>query len=199
MAANKLEQEILKVEDKVEEKVQEEIEKNLHEAKHEIRLKVHEESDMFSPYDPDQMMLSEDISSYLTTCYENKHRAALEKYSVHIFTDKPINKEHVQQAIRAYCTQERSNNLHEMKIETLREVVLILLGVLFLALYFYLSSTYEGVWMEVLSIIGGVAVWEAASIAILSRPGLYRVEKIYDQASHAEIIIDVVEPAASES
>ncbi len=199
MAASKLEQEFFKIDDDVDNKIQKEIEKNLHEVNQEIRLRIHEESDLFSPYDPDQMMLSEDISSYLSNCYANKHRAALEKYSVHIFSDKPINKEHVKQAIRAYCTQERSNNLHEMKIETYREIALAVLGVLFLALYFYLSRTYEGVWMEVLSIIGWVAVWEAASIAILSRPGLYHTEKIYEKESHAEILIDIVEPTESES
>ena len=38
----------------------------------EIKLKIHEESDMFSPFDPDQEMLSEDLSEYLSHCYKNK-------------------------------------------------------------------------------------------------------------------------------
>ena len=33
--------------------------------KREIKLKIHEESDLFSPYDPDQMQLSEDMVTYL--------------------------------------------------------------------------------------------------------------------------------------
>ena len=33
--------------------------------KREIKLKIHEESDLFSPYDPDQMQLSKDMVTYL--------------------------------------------------------------------------------------------------------------------------------------
>ena len=33
--------------------------------KREIKLRIHEESDLFSPYDPDQMQLSEDMVTYL--------------------------------------------------------------------------------------------------------------------------------------
>ena len=31
---------------------------------HEIKLKIHEESDLYSPYDPDQKMLSEEVRLY---------------------------------------------------------------------------------------------------------------------------------------
>ena len=33
--------------------------------KREIKLRIHEESDLFSPYDPEQMQLSEDMVTYL--------------------------------------------------------------------------------------------------------------------------------------
>ena len=35
----------------------------------EIKLRIHEESDLFSPLDPDQQILSEDVISYLHTKY----------------------------------------------------------------------------------------------------------------------------------
>ena len=45
--------------------------------------------------------------------------------------------------------------------------------------------------MEVLSIMGWVAIWEATSIAIMRRPELIHVQKTYDRASKAQIIVDV--------
>ena len=162
-------------------------------ATNEIKLKIHEESDMFTPYDPDQELLSEDVSAYLIRCYENKHRRISEKLVIHIFTDTPVDEERVKKAIRDHCEQEKSNNQHEIMLETFREICLAVLGLIFLSLWAFLSASHDNMWMEVLSIMGWVAVWEATSIAILRRPELYNVRKTYDHASKAQIIIDVAE------
>ena len=49
---------------------------------HEIKLKIHEEADLFTPLDPDQKMIDEEISMYLIRNYKNVHRKNLEKYRV---------------------------------------------------------------------------------------------------------------------
>ena len=161
----------------------------------EIKLRIHEEADLFTPYDPEQKLLSEEVSDYLIRCYRNIHRKTRETYRIHVFSDTPVNEERVKQAIRGHCEQERANNRHEILLETLRELALAFLGLVFLSLWFFLSATHESVWMEVLSIMGWVAVWEAASIAIMSRPHLHIVNKIYKRASNAQIIVDVTEQA----
>ena len=116
---------------------------------------------------------------------------------IHIFSDMPVDEEHVKQAIRDHCAQMRKNNRREMMIETFREISLGILGLVFLSLWFFLSATHDSIWMEVLSIMGWVAVWEATSIAIMRRPELYHVNKLYDHASKAQIVIDVVEDTAA--
>ncbi len=40
----------------------------------EIRLKIGGESEIFSPFDPDGQMLSEDETDYLSRVFLNKHR-----------------------------------------------------------------------------------------------------------------------------
>ena len=168
-------------------------------AAQEIKLKIHEEADMFSPFDPEQKLLSEDVSDYLIRCYENKHRKTKEELVIHIYSDTPVNEERVKQAIRDYCAQEKSNNRHEGRVETLKEVALGILGLLFLSLWFILSATHENVWMEVLSIVGWVAVWEATSIAIMSRPELFIENRMLDRASKAQIIVEVVQSEETEA
>ena len=107
----------------------------------EIKLKIHEESDMFVPYDPDQQLLSHEVSEYLIQCYENKHRKNREDYIVHIYSDTPVNEEHVIQAIRGKCEQESVNNKHEIMLETFRELMLVILGLVFLSLWIFTSSS----------------------------------------------------------
>ena len=168
-------------------------------ATNEIKLKIHEESDMFTDYDPDQRMLSEDVGAYLIRCYENKHRKNREDLVIHIFSDTPVDEKRVKQAIKNHCAQEKSNNRHEGRVETLKEVALGILGLLFLSLWFILSATHENVWMEVLSIVGWVAVWEATSIAIMSRPELFIENRMLDRASKAQIIVEVVQSEETEA
>ena len=43
-------------------------------------IKIHDESDLFSSFDPDQKLLSDELTSYLAHNYLNKHRSVKEHY-----------------------------------------------------------------------------------------------------------------------
>ena len=157
----------------------------------EIKVKIQDESELYTPFDPEQRLLSEDVSDYLIRNYKNMHRKSRERYDIRIISDVPLDEERAKAAVREHWEQERSNVQQEAKVETIREIALAIVGVLLLTVWFFVSQSVESVWMEVLSIMGWVAVWEATSIAIMRRPELYVRRKIYDQASKAEIIIEV--------
>ena len=40
------------------------------------KIKIHEKSDLFSSYDPEQKLLSEEVAVHLERNYINKHRSA---------------------------------------------------------------------------------------------------------------------------
>ena len=40
----------------------------------EIKLRIHDESELFSPLDPDQTIISDDVIDYLARVFLNKHR-----------------------------------------------------------------------------------------------------------------------------
>ena len=48
----------------------------------EINLKIHEEADLYSAFDPEQKLLSEDVTAYLTQNYLNKHRSCFMSYRI---------------------------------------------------------------------------------------------------------------------
>lgn len=156
----------------------------------EIKLRIHEESDLFSPFDPDRRILSEDAISYLNINYEAMFRKKKGTYAIHVFSDTPVNENHIKDAIREHCSQEMENIRFISKIETFKELSLGLLGSVILTLWFVLSNYTEGVYLEILTIIGWVAIWEAAGGALIKRPELYHQKKLYDLASKAEIIIE---------
>ena len=71
----------------------------------EIKLKIHEEADLFSPLDPDQIHLSDDVISYLNRNYILMYKNKKGKYAIHIFSDTPVNENHIKEAIREHCLQ----------------------------------------------------------------------------------------------
>ena len=161
----------------------------------EINLKIHEEADLYSAYDPEQKLLSEDVTAYLSQNYLNKHRSPKEEYVLHIISDAPVNEEKVRKTFAEYYSVEKDNTCYEIKKLRAKEIGLAVFGTLVLALWVYLSVTSQTLGMvrsEILSIIGWVAIWEATSIAIMQLPALTIVRKAHDKIINAQILFHVV-------
>ena len=162
----------------------------------EIKIRIHEESDFFSPFDPDQRLLSEDLILYLDRRFEFMYRTcpgknAIQEYAIHIFSDMPVNEGYLKDAIHEHCWHEMENIRFLSKIESVKELSLGILGSIILTVWFVLSHYTEGVYLEIMTIMGWVAIWEATSSALLRRPELTHQKKLYEIASKAEIIIDI--------
>lgn len=159
----------------------------------EIKLKIHEETDLYSEYDPDQNLLADDVAGYLQHNYLSKHRVSNEKYTIHIYSDEPVNEERVRTRIRDYFTMEKDNISYGIRKMTLKQIGLFFLGALIIGFWYFLSektSPAGTVKLEIISIIGGVAIWEAANIALMERPGLVLLRKAYDRIINARIVFD---------
>jgi len=154
-----------------------------------IKMKIHEESELYSPMDPDQMILSDDVASYLERAFLNKHRALMENYVITIISDTPVDKDHATRAIKQEFERQKDDIRFGLMRLMQKMVCLAALGVALLALWLYLAATTESVGVEILSIMGWVCVWEATSIAIMQRPELRIMQKNLDRLTHAEIVV----------
>lgn len=164
-------------------------------AKKEIKLRIHDETDLFSSFDPDRKLLSEEVLTYLERNYMNKHRMPLEEYVLHIYSDEPMDEESVKDKLHDYFKQGKENIQFGIRRLTMKEVYLFAVGVFFLMLWFLLAVQKEVVGpvrAEILSITGWVAIWEAAGIFIMERPEMIALKKNYERFSRSEIIIDVI-------
>ena len=157
----------------------------------EMKVKIHEESDLFSPYDPDQSQLSEDVIAIWNRFSAHRSRRSKEAYKIHIFTDTPVNEENVRQKFRDYFDEEKEDTAHALFKLTLKAVMLGLMGAVFLVIWYFLSGR-EDVNAEILLIIGWVGIWEATDIFIMERPDTVRTMRCLKKALKSEIVITQV-------
>lgn len=161
----------------------------------EIKVKIHEEADLYSEYDPEQMLLSEEITGYVERNYINKHRSKADQFILHIYSEKPVNEERVRTRLREYFSGEKDNVSYAIKKITFKQICLVIFGAVMLAVWLFMSENPDrvsAVMLEILSIIGTVAVWEAASIAVMERPELVLLKKSYERIINARIVFDLV-------
>ena len=156
-----------------------------------IKLKIHEESDLYSPFDPDQELLSDDVVDYFMHCFQNKHKSGLDQYVIRIISDTPVDAESAKQKIRAHISRERENIKRMRRKRMIDALCLAIFGVIVLSIWFFLSADSESVNLEVLSIIGWVAIWEATSILLMGRHEINRLKRNLDTILKAQIEIEV--------
>ena len=157
---------------------------------HVVKLKIHEEADLFVPFDPDQKLLSEEITDYFLRSIQNKGQHK-ENYAIEIYSDTPVDEESIRQRLRENFCQEKDNINRSLRHYSVKAICLAGLGIIVLAIMFILAANTDSILLEILDIIGWVAVWEATNIVILEAQDLRQLKKRYAALSKAEIVIRI--------
>ncbi len=155
----------------------------------EIKLKIHEENDLYSDYDPDRMLLSEDVVSYFMRNFLHKHRRLREKFLIHIISDTPVNETRVKECIRAYFAQDMEDTNYLVRRLTAKEIGLALAGAILLSIWLFVVPKASDFKLEILCIMGWVGIWEATEIFLTERPELIMMKKNLANMQNAEIVI----------
>lgn len=156
----------------------------------EIKLKIHEEADLYNPLDPDQVLLSDDVVSYILRKYEERPDVR-EKHTIHIFSDTSVDEERVRRNIRRYTEEEGKIMKRKQQRSRIKQMWLFGIGIAFIAFWLFIASKTENILVEVLSIIGSFAVWEAANIWIVEVPEMKLYRRRLNRLEETEIIITV--------
>ena len=155
----------------------------------EIKIKIHEEADLYNPLDPEGSELSDEVISYMVRKYQEKGRK--EKHIIHIISDEPVDEEKVRNSFLAYSTKEEMIFGDVRNRITLKQLTLFVIGILFISLWLFASSRTENLLVEILSIIGSFALWEAADIWIVEKPVRRIEEKRLKKLMQAEVEFSV--------
>ena len=143
-------------------------------AEKKMKIKIHEQSDLFSEFDPDQCMLSEDIIAYIIRCYQHMKLKSQEYPVILIQSDTPVNEEEVTEKIRNNFRRETEVVNRTLRKLIIKAACLGVFGVIVLSIWLALSANAENVNIEILSIVGWVAIWEMTNILLIERQALHR-------------------------
>ena len=153
-----------------------------------IRLKISEEKDLYHPLDADWQLWNDDVVSYVMHKYSEKHFG--EKPELYIVSDQPVNDKRVRASFQKQMTAEMELLKKEKRMSNIKQLRLFLIGLVFISLWLFLSARMDGVWPEVLSIVGSFSVWEAANIWIVGKPELRMRKRRLQYLAETEIVFE---------
>lgn len=136
-----------------------------------IKLVIQNENDLYNPFDPST--ISDDVISFIKDRTDTSHSGL----TLSIISVSSIDTERLKKAFASYVILQRKKLDQERRRNRIQQLRLFLIGITFIACWLFVSSKTEGVWPEVLSIIGSFAVWEAAGIWLIDNPNM-RIKKL---------------------
>ena len=137
---------------------------------YEIKIRIHDESDLYNPLDPDQVLLESSVIEYAFRKFQERDHH--EECCIHIISDEPVNEQRVKENIHAYIKNEQAIANKAHRLCTLKQARLFIIGLVFLLAWLLAANYADAIMVEVLSIIGSFAIYEAASIWITEKPHL---------------------------
>lgn len=135
----------------------------------EIKIRIHEEDDLYNPLDPDRELISDDVVDYVERKYSEDFDP-LDRIVITVISDVPLEEERVRENFRHYMQDEQEILSKEQHRTAVKQAWLFLVGIIFIAVWLVFAVNTDNVFIEVLSIIGSVAMWEAADIWIVEAP-----------------------------
>ncbi len=138
-------------------------------ALYEICLRIKDERELYHPLDESCRMLSEEVLDYITRQYEKK--GLEEEIVFRIRCDGPVEEERVKNAFEELIVAEEIQNAKQKRINRVKQLWLFCVGVLFVTAAIVLERFFSySTAIEIVSIVGSFAVWEAANIWIVENP-----------------------------
>lgn len=154
---------------------------------YEIKVKISEESDLYSPFDPDGLALNGDFLDYITDQYEQKNFGEAVTLTFH---GAEIDEVRLKRALDAHVDGEIIKVSKQIQLNRMKQPRLFLIGLLFVAAGILLATYWSAVPVEILSIVGSFAVWEAANIWIVGNPTLKLRKRFLNELKNAEIHVE---------
>ncbi|MBQ8935373.1 MAG: hypothetical protein IJ049_03100 [Oscillospiraceae bacterium] len=152
-----------------------------------INIHVDREDDLYNSFDSGRQTLSNDLIEYISDCYTEKH---LDERAVLSFSGASIDTECLKNALQRYVRHEIEQNDRERKRNFAKMIRLLAIGLVFVAAAILLSTRLDSILIELISIVGSFAVWEAANIRIVENPSVRLRECFLKRLQETEIVVE---------
>ncbi len=155
---------------------------------YEIHLRIRDEKDLYNPFDESCRTLSSDVSDYLAKQYGRKE--AGDEIVLKIKCDRPMDFERVRGAFQELIREQEIRNANQKKLNRFKQLWLFCIGIVFVAAGILLDGVLGSVPVELISIVGSFAVWEAANIWIVEDPRIRIARRMLKKLNATKIVIE---------
>ena len=135
--------------------------------KFKIEIKIKEESDLYNSFDKYNKTLSDDLISYVSQKLELA--TIRDELEIEIISDEKLDEKFIKNTFEEYCDKQLKINDRKNKINTSKQIWLLVTGLIFISISFILSQISESLLYTVVSTIGSFAIWESANSWLLDR------------------------------
>ena len=151
----------------------------------EIPLRIESDNDLYNKLDPTRSTIDDSVYDYMFEKMSDIRRG--ERVRVNVFSAQKLDEERVRKAFMDNLDDHLAKLHRERMTNRMNQARLFIIGIAFISFWLTASAYLDGIWPEVLSIIGSFSVWEAANIWIKDNPSLkYRRLKV-ERLKDAEI------------
>jgi len=152
----------------------------------EVEIRIESEDDLYNRFDPSRRKLSDDVLKYIMECMPSyriggSHRLVIRSAS-------PVDEDRVRSVFAENLDVAIADTKVEKRHNTLNQLRLFIIGIAFISIWLVASTYLDGLWPEVLSIIGSFSVWEAANIWIKENPGVKARRIVLESLKESDIV-----------
>ena len=141
--------------------------KELDRKKYEIQLNISNEEQLYNSFDKFNKTLSDDVYSYINSRIEFSH--ITDKIEIVVNSDEKINNENFINSYNTYIDEQLNLAEKEGKLNTTKQIWLLLIGVLFIAISLMFNEKLNVIFLEIVSTIGSFSLWESANSWLIER------------------------------
>lgn len=158
-----------------------------------IQLRIKNESELYSPYDPSQTVINRDVYNYLKSFFTESEGRTHQHDTLQIITDTPINEERVKQTIIAAVKKDQTEIDRQISLNHKRAVEGFVIGILLSVAGFGLAVILNQIILEIISFIGTMSVREAVVIYTKLNPDIRRVRRLLDPLTDLKMEVVIAE------
>ena len=140
-----------------------------------IKIQIENENDLYNTFDPDEDHFTDDVKSYLLHHLDKADIAR--KITIRFLCAQKISEERIKRASDSWIKEEKEELKKKNRENMLHQLWMFGIGVAFLALSIVLQPIVNLIWFTILSTIGSLSLWEAASIWIIENPRALKHKK----------------------
>lgn len=155
---------------------------------YEIKLTIRDEKELYNPFDESCKTLNSDVSDYLAGQYGRKE--AGDGIVLKIKCDGPVDFGRVRGAFQELIRDQELHNANQKRLNRVKQLWLLIVGIVFVAAGILLDGVLGSVPVELLSIVGSFAVWEAANIWIVENPRTRFAQRMLKKLNDTKIVIE---------